>query len=82
VLLLTRDRAPERYDESAARFAARLVSDHRLSLVEAQLAYAALGALANDRPLAAGVALEALLEDHHEHATAAHLGEWLRAHEP
>jgi hypothetical protein len=81
VLLLTRERAPERYPSSAARFAARLVAERRLSLADAQLAYAALQGLAGERPAAAGAALEALLEEHGEHATATYLGEWLRARE-
>lgn len=81
VLLLTLDRAPERYPASAARFAARLIADHRLSLADAQLAYAALQGMAGERPLAAAAALEALLEEHGEHAAGGRLGDWLRARE-
>jgi hypothetical protein len=81
VLLLTLERAPERYASSAAKFAARLVVERHLSLVDAQLAYAALQGLAGERPAAAGAALEALLDEHGEHSSATYLGEWLRARE-
>jgi hypothetical protein len=41
ILLVRLDRDPERYPPAAARFAARLVSNRRLSLADAQLTYAA-----------------------------------------
>jgi hypothetical protein len=42
ILLVLLNREPERYPAAAARFAARLVTERRLSLTEAQLTYAAV----------------------------------------
>lgn len=77
ILLVLLDRELERYPAAAARFAARLVSERRLSLTEAQLTYAALQALASPEPLSGGEALAAVLEHHGEVRAANRLTEWL-----
>ncbi len=77
ILLVLLDRERERYPAAAARFAARLVSERRLSLTEAQLTYAALQALATAEPLPGGEALAAVLEQHGELHAANRLAEWL-----
>jgi hypothetical protein len=58
LLLLARDREPARFDRGAPRWHARLCSDNQLSGSEAQLALAALLALAGP---AASSGVEALL---------------------
>lgn len=80
ILLVLLDRDPERYPPAAARFAARLASERRLSLADAQLAYAALQALASTGPLAGGEALAAILEQHDELDAASRLTAWLGSH--
>ena len=69
--------APERFPAPAARFAARLVSERRLSVAEAQLAFAALQTLAGPDREPGGEALCALLERHHETEAAQLLKRWL-----
>lgn len=68
-----------RYPPAAARFGARLVSERRLSVVEAQLTFAALQTLPGSDPVAGGEALCALLERHAEHDGARYLEQWLTA---
>jgi hypothetical protein len=80
ILLVLLDRDAERYPPAAARFAARLASERRLSLAEAQLTYAALQALASTEPLAGGEALTAVLEQHGELDAASRLTAWLGSH--
>jgi hypothetical protein len=77
ILLVLLDRERERYPAAAARFAARLVTERRLSLTEAQLTYAALQALATAEPLPGGEALAAVLEQHDELDAANRLTQWL-----
>lgn len=77
ILLVLLDREPERYPAAAARFAARLVSERRLSLTEAQLTYSALQVLTSSEPLAGGEALAAVLEHHGELQASNRLGEWM-----
>jgi len=71
--------APERYAPAAARFGARLVNERRLSVAEAELAFAALQTLAGPEPLAGGQALCVLLERNGERDAARYLEEWLKA---
>lgn len=81
VLLVLRDRAPDRYPLAAARWAASFITRRKLTLADAQLAVAALQALASDHPVAGGQALEALLERYGEQQAAGHLGDWLSRRE-
>jgi len=78
LVLATSDR--ERYAPAAARFGARLIHERRLSVPEAQLAFAALQTLPGPEPLAGGEALCVLLERHSEPEAARYLEDWLRAH--
>ena len=80
ILLVLLDRDPERYPAAAARFAARLVSERRLSLNEAQLTYAALQVLATAESLPGAEALAAVLEEHGELDAANRLTAWLSSH--
>lgn len=59
-----------RYPPAAARFGARLVAQRKLSVNEAQLAFAALQTLSGSDPLAGGEALCVLLEQHGERDAA------------
>jgi len=79
VVLVLAAAAPERYAPAAARFGARLVNERRLSVAEAQLAFAALQTLAGPEPLAGGQALCVLLERNGERDAARYLEEWLKA---
>jgi hypothetical protein len=54
----------DRYAPAAARFGARLVSERKLSVAEAQLAFAALPTLPGADPFAGGEALSVLLDRH------------------
>ena len=81
VLLVLATADPDRYQPAAARFGARLVAERRLSVAEAQLAFAALQTLSGPDPLAGGEALCVLLEQHGERDGARYLEEWLRARE-
>ena len=69
--------APDRFPAAAARFGARLVSERRLPLDEAQLVFAALGTLAGVERAAGGEALCTVLERCGEAETAHYLDEWL-----
>ena len=79
VLLVLAVADADRYPPAAARFGARLVAERKLSVGEAQLAFAALQTLAGSDPLAGGEALVVLLEQHGEGEGARYLEEWLRA---
>jgi len=63
---------------TAARFGARLVRERRLSVVEAQLAFAAPQTLPSPDRDSGGEALCALLEHHRETEAAEHLQQWLQ----
>ena len=78
VVLVLAGRAPERFPAAASRFGARLVSERRLSVTEAQLAFAALQTLAGPEREPGGEALCALLERHREIEAARYLEEWLQ----
>lgn len=65
----------DRYPPAAARFGARLVAQRKLSVAEAQLAFAALQTLAGPEPFAGGEALVVLLEQHREGDGARYLEE-------
>ena len=69
----------DRFRTAAARFGSRLVSEHRLEISEAQLAFAALATLCTSNPVAGAEALCALLERHGEQQGADYLAAWLRA---
>ena len=79
VVLVLAAAAPERFPAAAARFGARLVSERRLSVAEAQLAFAALQTLGGPDREPGGEALCVLLERHHETEAARYLEEWLQA---
>ena len=78
VVLVFAVAAPERFPAAAARFGARLISERRLSVAEAQLAFAALQTLAGPDREPGAEALCALLERHHEIEAAQYLERWLR----
>jgi len=71
--------APERFPAAAARFGARLVSERRLLVAEAQLTFAALQTLSGPERETGGEALCALLERHHETESARYVEQWLQA---
>jgi hypothetical protein len=79
VLLVLAVADADRYPAAAARFGVRLVAERKLSVGEAQLAFAALQTLPESDPLAGGEALVVLLEQHDETNAARYLDEWLRA---
>jgi hypothetical protein len=64
LLLLALDQQPWRFETAAPRWHARLRAEAGLTLAEAQLAVAALDALAGPRAVAGGHALVALCEAH------------------
>ena len=78
ILLVLATGEPERFPTAAARFGSRLISEHRLDISEAQLAFAALATLTSSDPAAGAEALCVLLERHGEPRAAEHVGEWLR----
>lgn len=78
ILLVLATGDPERFPAAAARFGSRLVSEHRLSIVEAQLVFAALASLVTPDPSAGAQTLGTLLERHGEHRAARDLSGWLR----
>jgi hypothetical protein len=79
ILLVLATGDPDRFRAAAARFGSRLVSERRLDISEAQLAFAGLAALGTSNPVAGAEALCVLLERHGEHKAADYLGAWLRA---
>ena len=70
---------PDRFRAAAARFGSRLVSERRLEISEAQLAFAALAMLGTSNPTAGAETLCVLLERHGEQQAADYLAEWLRS---
>jgi hypothetical protein len=64
LLLLARDVEPARYDRAAARWHARLCTERRLSIAEAQLALAALNALTGASAVSGPQAPAAVCELH------------------
>jgi hypothetical protein len=76
LLLLLRDRDPGRYERAALRFEALMLRELRLSLAEAQVALAALGALGGPDAAGAG-ALLGVLEARGERRAVAVLEEWM-----
>ncbi len=79
ILLVLAGGDPERFPTAAARFGARLVKEHRLSVTEAQLAFAALATLVTPEPVAGAEALSALLERHDQREASRYLEQWLTA---
>jgi hypothetical protein len=79
LLLLALDEQRWRFDTAAPRWHARLCAEARLTLTEAQLAVAALDALAGPSPVAGGQALVALCEAHGLEDAVAVLDTWLDA---
>ena len=80
VVLVLAAAGAEEFPLAAARFGARMVSERRMALVEAQLMLASLSALASGHRAAGGEALCVLLERHGEREAARYLEEWLAAH--
>ena len=78
VVLVLASSAPDPFPAAAARFGARLVSERRLSVTEAQLAFAALQTLPSADRDSGGEALCALLEHHGETEAADYLQQWLQ----
>jgi hypothetical protein len=64
LLLLARDLEPARFDRGVPRWHSRLCADRQLSIGEAQLALAALGALKGPGAATAAQALAAICDDH------------------
>jgi hypothetical protein len=77
ILLVFATDDPARFPVAAARFGSRLVSERRLSIADAQLAFAALATLTSQDPTAGAETLSILLERHGERRAAEYLGEWL-----
>ena len=77
IVLVLATAAPDRFPAAAARFGARLVSERRLPLEEAQLVFAALGTLAGVERAAGGEALCTVLERRGETEAAHYLEQWL-----
>lgn len=82
VLLVLATADAERFPAAAARFGSRFVTECRLDVAEAQLAFAALAALVRPEAAAGGEALCSLLVGHGEQKAAEYLGEWLRKRGP
>jgi hypothetical protein len=78
ILLVLAAGDPERFPDAAARFGARLVSERRLTVVEAQLVFASLASLVTPDRGAGAETLCLLLERHGERRAAEDLAEWLR----
>jgi hypothetical protein len=79
ILLLLAVVDHDRFGAAAARFGSRLVSDRRLNIAEAQLAFAALATLVGPDPAPGAEALCRLLDRHGEHEAAEYVAEWLRS---
>lgn len=77
ILLVLANGEPDRFPAAAARFGSRLVSEHRLSIAEAQLAFAALATLGTSDPAAGAETLCLVLERHGEQRAADYVGAWL-----
>jgi hypothetical protein len=80
ILLVLATGDPDRFPAAAARFGARLVGEHRLSVLEAQLVFAALASLITPDPRAGAETLCMLLERHGEARAAEYLADWLATH--
>jgi hypothetical protein len=79
LLLLALDEQPWRFETAAARWHARLCNAARLTLPEAQLALAALQALAGQGAVSGGQALLAICEEHGLDDAVEVLDVWLKA---
>lgn len=77
VLLVLATNEPDRFRAAAARFGARFVTERRLDIGEAQLAFAALARLGTLDPIAGADALRVLLERHGEPRAAEYVRRWL-----
>jgi hypothetical protein len=81
LLLLALDQQPWRYEKAAPRWHARLCDEARLTLPEAQLALAALHALAGPGAVGGGQALVAVCSAHGLDEVVGVLDAWLEAHD-
>ncbi len=79
ILLVLATGDPARFPVAAARFGSRLVSERRLNIADAQLAFAALATLTSEDPTAGAETLSVLLEHHGERRAAEYVGAWLSA---
>ena len=79
ILLALLEREPHTFSRSAARWGGRLTLEHRLSLVDAQLALAALAALPGPGARAGARALIELSDRHGLRRVDELLTGWLRA---
>jgi hypothetical protein len=76
ICLLLRDKEPERFELAALRWHGRLCREARLSLSEAAIALAALGALAAGRVESGAHALLAVCDSHGLDEVASTLEGW------
>jgi hypothetical protein len=81
LLLLALDQQPWRFEKAAPRWHARLCGEAQLTLPEAQLALAALHALAGPGAVGGGQALVAVCSAHGLDDAVAVLDAWLEAHD-
>ena len=81
LLLLALDQQPWRFEKAAPRWHARLCDEAQLTLPEAQLALAALHALAGPGVVGGGQGLVAMCDVHGLHDVVAVLDAWLEAHD-
>jgi hypothetical protein len=79
LLLLLRDRAPDKYPRATLRWHARLVREIDLDVVESQAVLAALAVLAGERKRNAAFALAELLSRRRCEQLCERLIEWARA---
>jgi hypothetical protein len=79
LLLLALDQQPWRFETAAPRWHARLCAEARLTLAEAQLAVAALNALAGPAAVAGGQALVGICGAHGLDHAVGILDAWLDA---
>jgi hypothetical protein len=79
LLLLLRDRAPDRYGRAALRWHARFVQEVDVNLAEGQAVLAALAALAGDRKANTAFALAELLSRRGLERPCETLVAWARA---
>lgn len=82
ILLVLATGDPGRFGPAAARFGSRLVSEHHLSVSEAQLAFTALASLPTPDPGAGAETLCLLLDRHGEERAARYLADWLATRQP
>ena len=78
ICLVFLDGEPARFPAAAARWHARLCSEHRLALDESDLALGALRALPGERPQPAVAALAGICRAHGLRDAERRLAEWLR----